>query len=75
MEVCGMGAAPLGMWENRHFIIKVSKPCGRGADYVKMLLCMPCREGVSVKKPYKFLYSVCEGTFTEVTRHAGVGVH
>ena len=30
-----------------------------------MLLCMPCREGVSVKKPYKFLYSVCEGTFTE----------
>ena len=43
---------PVGMRENIHFTEKVSKPCGRGADYVKMLLCMPW---VSLK----FLYRTC----------------
>ena len=27
---------PLALRENTHFIEKVSKPCGRGADYVKI---------------------------------------
>ena len=35
---------PVGVRENRDFTEKVSKPCGRGADSVKLLLCMPLRD-------------------------------